>query len=284
MAQRRAKMQEEQQENEERAERQRKTEMEEKRLKRKEQLGALKKAMVEIKSTEPPPSPSADNFKKAGIGRSSVTILKKLPEPEPEPQPHSEFQKTQSPSSRRNDTKKQAIPRIHKFNITIGQDETPRGELQSNGTVKFSRTSSSNEITGRKLAKSVGTNLTTVADSDFSVQHVHQDKDDDRSLNSKGSKGSWSRGSGGKHGGRKGPSKNHPNSGRNSRGRGRGGRNQEHQPNTPPSEISTDRRRGGGGGRGARSRSRGSRGRGRTNKTPHHGQSQHHNHSYEIGK
>ena len=289
MAQRRAKMQEEQNENARRIEKQKQAEMEDKRQKRKEQLGALKKAMVEIKLTEPPPSPPRDISRKAKTqaGGSPLTILKKPPQMNPTHSPSKESQ-----SETKDDgvvSKKKQTKKVQKFNVTIGQDDhKPRGELQSNGTVKFSRGAarSSTETNDRK-----------VVDSSQTLDE-HERDDEERLNNSKGSKNSKDsqfarKGSGQKKEEFEHSHKGSGRGGTRGRGRGRGRGGGRGRDNHKTDSNSTDRSReetpGGRWNRGGGGTGRGTQ-RGRMKNDRHHGLSakksnhQSNHHSYEIGK
>ena len=154
MAQRRAKREQEEQEHRKHAEQEKRKDEEEKRLRRKSQLEALKQAMVEIKESEPPVSPSgATSLQKAAMKSKPLLpplqILTRKDRP-----PSNNIRQTGAmvviDSHDKIEEQKTSLsvhqgavpPQIHEYSFTVGAGQggtdNTMGELQPNGTVKFS--------------------------------------------------------------------------------------------------------------------------------------------------
>ena len=231
MAKRRAKQEEEEKEFKARREEMKIIKEKETREKRQSQVDALKNALGQIKVSDSTPSASSTSSKKDTIKKYSPPkqILKKTSKESPKPM---------SP------TKILSKPPTHSY--TIGppaHDTLPKGELQPNGTVKFSRKNSKAK-SGASESESSSKPPTQPRYIQVGPVPASYHDDDDVSMASKGSRASMSS--------------------RTSKGsKSRGGKNRNRNRN---------RRRGGGGGRSVDAndessvtshRSRGSRGGGR---------------------
>lgn len=270
MAQRRAKMEQEDREQKKKREEIKEQQEREKKDRRKSQLDALKAAMQEIKTSESPASPprAASSLQEAARKGKETTPkapLQILSREKKEPKKVEDttginFQRGQ-PSSKRADLMLQ--PQTRGISVGAKEKSNPKGELQSNGTVVFTRGVGTDEVKNQEDQEKLSLNPKDDDESSMTSKGSRQRRGKNRR---KGGKGRGDSRSGGR------------GQARDSSGRGRGrdhhwGRGRGNRGNTDG--LSSDRRGGAGRGKG--------RGRGhpREGRASQGGSPQH---RYEIGK